>query len=68
MTGSLPGTATAANGITSFDFGGNTYLVEHGAMDPGGNTFQNGADSVVKLVGIHTISTTSTAGVAILGS
>ncbi len=60
--------ATLANGITSFDFGGNTYLVEHGAMDPGGNTFQNGADSVVKLVGIHTISTTSTAGVAILGS
>ena len=60
--------ATAAGGVAAFDFGGNTYVVEHGNNDPGGNTFQNGFDSVVKLAGIHTISTTSAAGVVILAS
>ena len=58
--------ATAANGVVGFDFQGNTYLVEHGAADPGGNTFQNGFDSVVKLAGIHTV--TGAGGVVILGS
>ena len=63
-------TVTAGT-VSAFDFGGNTYVVEqNNGMGGGtGNTFQNGFDSVIKLVGIHTIDTSSTAATgAILGS
>ena len=59
---------SVANGtVSGFDFGGNTYLVE---QNGGGNTFQNGQDSVIQLVGIHTLTapTTAGAGVVVLGS
>ena len=61
----LVGGAQQNGRIAAFDFGGNTYLVEDNSV--GSQTFQNGVDSVVQLVGIHTISTTSTT-TAILGS
>ncbi len=59
-----------AGEITAFDFGGNTYLVENGHTGAASApvTFQNGTDSVVQLVGIHTVGTTSGAGVVVLGS
>ncbi len=59
--------ATAGNAThatSAFDFGGNTYLVvDNGA----GATFTNGQDSVIQLVGIHTIGSIA-AGVVTLGS
>ena len=61
----LVGGAQQNGRIAAFDFGGNTYLVEDNSTNSA--TFQNGIDSVVQLVGIHTISTTSTT-TAILGS
>ena len=62
------GTANNTNGaVTAFDFGGNTYIVENNSA---AITFQNGVDSVIQLVGIHTITnpTTAGAGVVVLGS
>lgn len=62
-------TTVAANTISSFDFGGNTYLVDHGAGNGGTTTFQNGVDSVIQLIGIHNLTTVNgMAGVAVLGS
>ena len=58
------GTGIGVGAVSAFDFGGNTYLVEN---NNGAITFQNGVDSVIQLVGIHTVATTSTTAV-ILGS
>ena len=58
--------------VSAFDFGGDTYLVQNfGPTAAGGVdavTFQNGFDAVIRLVGIHTLATTSGAGVAVIGS
>ena len=56
--------------VSAFDFGGNTYLVENNNGNGGNNTFENGFDSVIQLVGIHTLTTSAAGspGVAILGS
>ena len=59
------GANTTTGEISAFDFAGNTYVVEN---NNAALTFQDGSDSVIKLVGIHSISTTSTAGTLILGS
>ena len=49
--------------VSAFDFGGNTYLVEN---NNAAITYQNGIDSVIQLVGIHTIAASTTS--VILGS
>ena len=62
------GTANNAAGtVSAFDFGGNTYIVENNSAQI---TFQNGVDSVIQLVGIHSITAPATAGagVVVLGS
>ena len=58
------GSNAAIGQVSAFDFGGNTYLVEN---NNNAITYQNGVDSVIQLVGIHTVATTSTTSV-ILGS
>lgn len=59
--------ATGANPnvVSSFDFNGNTFLVLDNS--PTTNTFQNGTDNVIQLVGIHTVGSIA-AGVVTLGS
>ena len=59
--------ANATGAVNSFDFGGNTYLVVNRTGGDGINTYQNGVDSVIQLVGIHAVGT-ATAGVVTLGS
>jgi hypothetical protein len=54
--GDLPATAHEA---TAFTYGGNTYVIENVATD---QAFTAGTDSVVQLVGVHTISTNALAG------
>lgn len=59
--------AKAIGEVSSFDFGGNTFLVVN---NNAANTFQNGGaagDGLVALVGIHTVGSI-TAGVVTLGS
>ena len=56
--------ATAGNAThveSAFDFGGNTYVVVDNSAN---STFSSGADSVVKLTGIHVL----TATLGVLGS
>ena len=54
---------STAGQVRDFDFGGNTYLVDHNSAT-GTRAFMDATDTVVQLVGIHTISSTlgATAG------
>jgi len=49
---------TAQHAASLFQYGGNTYVVEQAGAT---NAAQAGVDSIVELVGIHSVSTTSTA-------
>ncbi len=58
------GTGVTLGQISAFDFGGNTFLVLNASAAV---TYQNGVDSVIQLVGTHTLGT-ATAGVVTLAS
>lgn len=53
--------AGAADRVVWFQFGGDTYLVQD---VNGGNTFQNGSDQVVKLVGLIDLTNATIDGLA----
>jgi S-layer protein len=55
---SIADTGLAAHGATAFTFAGNTYVLETAAA---GNGTLTNSDSVVELVGVHTLSSTITA-------
>lgn len=51
--------AADVNDAAWFQFDGNTYIVQAGASHAGGTDFQNGTDSIVKIVGLVDLSTAS---------